>query len=143
METVQAFLKLSSCANKGPFLNATHKSVGSHRSCFILFRCQRFCNRVYTLRGEEMKVKSYETHIFETVDERIKLLRILELCAIYQVSRCNEITMIDSNYRPGALCESWFVSDRFLFTCFTSKVLLQKLNDALFVYTARTTTTTT
>ena len=32
----------------GYCLNTTHKSVGSHRSRFMLFRCQRFCNRVYT-----------------------------------------------------------------------------------------------
>ena len=31
----------------GYCLNTTHKSVGSHRSRFILSRCQRFCNRVY------------------------------------------------------------------------------------------------
>ena len=31
----------------GYCLNTTHKSVGSHRSRFMLSRCQRFCNRVY------------------------------------------------------------------------------------------------
>ena len=46
-ETVQGFLKVCKLANKGQFLNTTHKSVGSHRSWFMLFSCQRFCNRVY------------------------------------------------------------------------------------------------
>ena len=31
----------------GYCLNTTHKSVGSHRSRFMLSRCQRFCNWVY------------------------------------------------------------------------------------------------
>ena len=31
----------------GYCLNTTHKSVGSHRSRFMLSRWQRFCNRVY------------------------------------------------------------------------------------------------
>ena len=33
---------------RGYCLNTTHKSVGSHRLRFMLLRCQRFCNRVYT-----------------------------------------------------------------------------------------------
>ena len=38
----------------GYCLNTTHKSVGSHRSRFMLSRCQRFCNRVYLNWGRKI-----------------------------------------------------------------------------------------
>ena len=88
-----------------------------------------------------MEVKSYETHIFEL---RMKELNCCESwsCVPYiQVPRCNEITLIDSNYRLGVLRESWFVSDLFLFTRFTHCFSIQQERQQQQLLSTATTTT--
>ena len=45
IECINRRTRIEYYANK--FSTHTHKAIGSHRSRFMLFRCQRFCNRVY------------------------------------------------------------------------------------------------